>query len=91
MPIYEYKCNKCGNVFEIRQNFGDKQVECCQEEGCKGKVTKLFSPPAIIFKGSGFHVNDYGRGGGARKPASSSAKNENCASCDKASSCAKED
>ncbi len=62
MPIYEYKCSKCGLRFEVRQGFNDKPVEHCQNPDCNGKVHRVFSPPAIIFKGSGFHVNDYGRG-----------------------------
>jgi predicted nucleic acid-binding Zn ribbon protein len=36
-------------------------------EGCGGEVDKLISRSAIRFKGSGWYVNDYGRG---RKPSS---------------------
>ena len=89
MPIYEYKCSKCGCQFDVRQSFGDDPVTVCQEDKCKGKVKKVFSPPAIIFKGSGFHVNDYGRGSGSQKP-SQAPKSESCAGCEKATTCAKE-
>lgn len=87
MPIYEYECQECGHVFEITQSFRDEPLKDCPIEDCSGQVKKLFSPPAIIFKGSGFHVNDYGRGGNApKKPSSescgdSAGKSEACKSC----------
>ncbi len=62
MPIYEYQCRKCGYRFEVRQSFDDDRLTECQNDGCRGPVHQVFSPPAIIFKGSGFHVTDYGRG-----------------------------
>jgi len=63
MPIYEYKCKKCGHVFEVRQSFSDAPIQTCNKDGCNGQVRKLFSPPAIIFKGSGFYVTDNARQG----------------------------
>lgn len=67
MPIYEYKCKKCGYRFEVRQGFDDDPIIECRNNGCPGPVRRVLSAPAIIFKGSGFHVNDYGRSG-ARPP-----------------------
>lgn len=66
MPTYEYACTKCGHTFEVMQSFSDAPVTKCVE--CKGKVRKLFSPPAIIFKGSGFHCTDYKGKGGPKTP-----------------------
>jgi len=63
MPIYEYECKKCGHRFDVMQSFNDEPVKTCENNGCRGRVRKVLSPPAIIFKGSGFHVNDYGRNG----------------------------
>ena len=74
MPIYEYECNKCGHRFDVMQSFSDPPVRTCESNGCRGRVRKLLSAPAIIFKGSGFHVNDYSRNG--KKSASSSDKSE---------------
>ncbi len=56
MPIYEYRCTRCGHQFEVTQGVG-KTVDRC--ETCGGPVRKVFSSVGIIFKGSGFHVNDY--------------------------------
>jgi len=59
MPIYEYRCEGCGGVFEEHQSFRDKPLTKCKD--CGGSLKKIFSPAGIIFKGSGFHVNDYGK------------------------------
>jgi putative FmdB family regulatory protein len=58
VPLYEYECQKCGHRFEKIQRFSDPLVKICPE--CGGKVKKLFSAPAIRFKGSGWYVTDYG-------------------------------
>ena len=57
MPIYEYECENCACRFELKRRFGedDGSPSCPQ---CQGKVHQLFSPPAILFKGSGFYVTD---------------------------------
>ena len=66
MPIYEYECEKCACKFELKRRFGedDGSPSCPQ---CRGKVNQLFSPPAILFKGSGFYVTD-SRNEGNRPP-----------------------
>lgn len=74
MPIYEFECEECGHRFEVMMGFDEDPPDTCPQEGCGGKVSKLFSPPAIIFKGSGFHVNDYGSNG----PKNSGCSAGNC-------------
>ena len=61
MPLYEYKCAKCGDVFELIQKFSDEPLH--EHPGCGGAVEKLVSVSALQFKGSGWYVNDYGRNG----------------------------
>ncbi|MGN6257221.1 MAG: FmdB family zinc ribbon protein [Solirubrobacterales bacterium] len=63
MPIYEYKCEN-GHVFEVIQKMSDEPLRECQE--CGAPASRVLTPPAIHFKGSGFHNTDYGtkRGGG---------------------------
>src|SRR5258707_425946 len=61
MPIYEYQCSKCGNVFEIIQKFADAPLK--KHQGCGGKVERLVSASAFNFKGSGWYVNDYAKAG----------------------------
>lgn len=82
MPLYEYRCEKCGARVEKIQKFSDPPVATCEK--CGGKLTRLLSAPAIQFKGSGWYVTDYARksksgdtgksdggsdGGAAAKPA----------------------
>ena len=67
MPVYEYECKKCGKRFELRQKFTDPPAKTCRQKGCSGRVFRVLSPPTIVFKGSGFHVNDYGSGNGNGK------------------------
>ena len=61
MPLYEYKCEGCGRVFEVIQKFADAPVTV--DEVCGGAVHRLLSAPALQFKGSGWYVNDYAKGG----------------------------
>ena len=63
MPLYEYECDSCGLRFEMIRRFSDPPVETCKN--CGGPVHKLFSAPAIRFKGTGWYVTDYGRNKGA--------------------------
>lgn len=56
MPTYSYRCNKCGNEFDVRQSFSDEPLKVC--EACGGSLRKLFNSVGIVFKGSGFYHND---------------------------------
>jgi putative FmdB family regulatory protein len=61
MPLYEYQCRQCGQVFEVMQKFSD--VPLAVHEGCGGEVERLISTPALQFKGSGWYITDYARSG----------------------------
>ena len=61
MPLYDYRCEKCGEIFEVRQSFSDPVLTV--HEGCGGEVKRMLSAPALQFKGTGWYVTDYGRGG----------------------------
>ncbi len=69
MPLYEYECVKCGHRFEERRKVTDPPASRCPE--CKARVKRIYQPVGIIFKGSGFHVTDYGPTG--EKPKSETA------------------
>ncbi|MEA3399926.1 MAG: FmdB family zinc ribbon protein [Armatimonadota bacterium] len=76
MPIYDYKCDKCGRVFELTHGFDEKPDDTCRADGCEGTLRRVFSPPTIIFKGSGWHVTDYGRGNGRAERADTEGRQE---------------
>ncbi len=61
MPLYEYECEKCGAVFEKIEKFSATPLST--HEQCGGPVHRLLSAPALQFKGSGWYVNDYAKGG----------------------------
>lgn len=62
MPRYDYRCTGCGHQFELRQSFSAATVQECPECGADSN-RKIHAPP-VIFKGSGWYVNDYGKGRG---------------------------
>jgi len=57
VPIYEYQCTGCAYRFEVKQSIKDDPIKECAR--CGKEVTKLISPPAIMFKGSGWYITDY--------------------------------
>lgn len=61
MPLYEYHCKKCDHNFDVQHSPGKNGWHKCPR--CKGKAARIFSPPTLIFKGSGFHVTDYNSSG----------------------------
>jgi putative FmdB family regulatory protein len=65
VPIYEYQCTKCGEIFEAFQKITDEPLSQCKF--CNAKVEKLFSQSTFQLKGSGWYLTDY-----ARKNSSSS-------------------
>lgn len=48
MPIYEYKCNKCSNVFTMMQRMGagTDGIACpkCKDTGITKLLSSTFSP-----------------------------------------------
>ena len=78
MPLYEYQCDACGREFELIRKFSDPPLEKCPH--CGGTVRKLFSSPAIQFKGSGFYITDYAKkdqsGSSPGEPKSDTASND---------------
>jgi putative FmdB family regulatory protein len=81
MPLYEYECDACGHRFEKIQKFSDPLVDTCPV--CGSHVHKLFSSPAIQFKGSGFYITDYPKGESGTAPKSDGGKADRAAKAEK--------
>ena len=62
MPIYVYECSSCHKTFEVEQRITEDPLKDCTC-GARGSVKRLIQPSAILFRGSGFHVTDYGSSG----------------------------
>ena len=58
MPLYEYKCTKCGRNTEKIERVSGPHLKKCPH--CGGKVESVITAPSIQFKGAGWYVNEYG-------------------------------
>jgi putative FmdB family regulatory protein len=71
MPIYEYKCPKCG-VVEVMQGIKEATLKKCPN--CKSKVERMISSSSFVLKGSGWYATDYAK---KSSPASESSNASN--------------
>ncbi len=60
MPTYGYQCTQCQHEFSVFQAMKDEPIQECPN--CGGKVKRLLYPVGVVFKGSGWYIND------SRKP-----------------------
>lgn len=63
MPTYQYACTECGEPLEVVQKFSDASLTECPS--CGGRLRKVFSAAAIVFRGSGFYRTDSRSGAGS--------------------------
>ena len=56
MPVYDYRCEKCGNQYEKREGFDAPARQRCPK--CRGRALRVLHAASIVFKGSGFYVTD---------------------------------
>jgi len=97
MPTYEYECKSCGHSFEVFQSMSEAPLSDCPQ--CGKELRRLINGGSgVIFKGSGFYVNDKNKtaaskpevkgadkSGGKGEGTASEAKSP-CASCPAAAS-----
>lgn len=74
MPTYQYVCTECGEPLEAVQKFSDDALTECPN--CGGRLRKVFSAAAIVFKGSGFYRNDSRGKSTTTTPAKADAKSD---------------
>jgi putative FmdB family regulatory protein len=72
LPLYDYRCRDCSTVTEVRHGFREAHDGACPN--CGGELARVFNPAGIVFKGSGFYVND------SRKPSASEGAGSSTAS-----------
>ena len=71
MPIYEYRCEHCGD-FEEMQRMSDPPLAKCPK--CKRKIRRLISNTSFQLKGTGWYVTDYAKSGSSGGGANGSKK-----------------
>jgi len=63
MPIYEYNCQDCKQIFEEWQkDYDERDIPC---PVCGGKATRLISSTSFVLKGGGWYASGYSEAGGA--------------------------
>jgi len=58
MPKYQYRCNTCGEEFEMNQSMMDDTLKIIEHSTCSGEVSKVYSPAGITFGSDGFYRTD---------------------------------
>ena len=74
MPLYEYRCLRCGRRSEVLQKMNEAPLTVCPD--CGGQLQKQVSAPSFQFKGSGWYATDYGKGSGSTGEAAKSESTE---------------
>ena len=65
MPTYEYACSKCGHKFEKFQSMRDAPLKKCPKCSKPALKRLVGGGAGLIFRGSGFYINDYKKKGQA--------------------------
>jgi len=56
MPTYQYRCSDCGHEFDQYQKFSESALTVCPS--CSGTIRRVIQPVGVVFKGSGWYIND---------------------------------
>ncbi len=57
MPAYDYACDACDHRFEKFQRYSEDPISQCPECG-ENRCRRLISAPGVVFRGSGWYIND---------------------------------
>ncbi len=88
VPTYEYRCDSCRRRYERRESFSAPSSHPCQR--CeRGTATRILHAPTVVFKGSGFYVNDSRKSESGSSSGDSSGKSDKSAKSEKSSKSAK--
>jgi putative FmdB family regulatory protein len=70
MPIYAYRCERCGHSQDVMQKFSDAPLTTCTACGAEA-FAKQLTAPAFQLKGSGWYVTDFRDNGKSKSTAKS--------------------
>lgn len=56
MPTYAYRCASCSHSFEQIQRMSEDALTECP--ACAGRINRVIYPVGVVFKGSGWYIND---------------------------------
>jgi putative FmdB family regulatory protein len=90
MPIYEYRCTECQQIFEDWcKQANDSTEHSCPT--CKGQAHRIMSNTSFALKGGGWYATEYGSRRNEEKSGAScsdSTSSEAPAACASSGSCA---
>lgn len=72
MPLYDYQCDECGHIFEVKRKRTDPEPETCPKCG-KPNPRRAISATSFQLKGSGWYVTDYKGVNPSTSPSSTSS------------------
>lgn len=64
MPIYNYKCRKCGKIFEKMQSYSEDALRDCPYCGEKESLQKVYGDVAVVYHGHGYYCTDHNHDSG---------------------------
>lgn len=92
MPIYEYKCQKCGHALEVMAKVSDPAPAKCERCGAESTMERLVSRTNFQLKGGGWYSDLYSStkkdGSSASSPAAPGASTPSTSSSDSSGSSA---
>jgi putative FmdB family regulatory protein len=59
MPLYEYRCSRCGASFERIEHVPGRPTMPCPR--CGHNAQRQLGVPVLVFKGHGWYVTDYAK------------------------------
>lgn len=83
MPIYEYRCQKCGKELEVLHKVSDPAPAVCPECKAENSLERLVSRTSFQLKGGGWYSDLYSS---AKKSDSSSSSRSSSSSTSSTSS-----
>jgi len=78
MPKYAYRCTACAHEFETVQKFSEDPLKFCPE--CGSPIHRVIFPAGIVFKGSGWYINDSRKSGDKSDVSTAPAKKADASS-----------
>ena len=58
MPLYEFKCPKCGSIYEKLQTFEDSAPRCALDDM---QTDRIISGSSFVLKGPGWYKDGYSK------------------------------
>lgn len=88
MPIYEYKCSKCGKELEVMHKVSDPAPAECPECKAQNTLERQVSRTSFQLKGGGWYSDLYGssKGGGSSSSSSTGSSSSSASTTSSSSS-----